>query len=82
MPLVQLAAHTKSNTLYVQLYGHKFKFFWCDGLLLICITVGYNVHSACSTIKYGCNDTKHTCIKTEQDMQLNLNPVNYAGNTF
>ena len=44
VPVVQLAAHAKSSTLYgrtvVQLYGRKTIFFRLDGLLLFCIVMG------------------------------------------
>ena len=36
VPVVQLAAHAKSSTLY----GRTTKFFWLDGLLLFCIVMG------------------------------------------
>ena len=36
VPVVQLAAHAKSSTLYTWLsYGHKSKFFWLDGLRVL-----------------------------------------------
>ena len=40
MPVVQLAAHAKSSTLYGRSYGRTFKFFRLDGLLLFCIIMG------------------------------------------
>ena len=44
VPVVQLAAHAKSSTLYgrtvVRLYGRTTKFFQFDGLLLFCIVMG------------------------------------------
>ena len=59
MPVVQLAAHAKSSTLYVHMvirsyshtvvrsYGCTSKFFRLDRLLLFCITMGlYSVSSA------------------------------------
>ena len=50
MPVVQLAAHARSSTLYVQLYGCKSKFFWLDGLLLFRIIIG--LHCACNKLHY------------------------------
>ena len=40
MPVVQLAAHAKSSTLYGRSYGRTSKFFRLDGLLLFCIIMG------------------------------------------
>ena len=40
VPIVQLAAHAKSSTLYGRLYGHMSKFFRFHGLLLFCIIMG------------------------------------------
>ena len=48
MPVVQLAVHAKSSTLYgrsygrtvVRSYGRISKFFLLDGLLLFCIIMG------------------------------------------
>ena len=37
VPVVQLAAHAKSSTLYGRSYGRTSKFFRLDGLLLFCI---------------------------------------------
>ena len=37
---MQLAAHTKSSTLYGRSYGRKSKFFRLDGLLLFRIIIG------------------------------------------
>ena len=39
-PVVQLAAHAKSSTLYDRSYGRTSKFFRLDGLLLFCIIMG------------------------------------------
>ena len=49
MPVVQLAAHAKSSTLYGWSYGRTSKFFRLDGLLLFCIIMG--LHSVSSAIK-------------------------------
>ena len=43
---IQLAAHAKGSTLYRRPYGHKFKFFRLDGLLLFCIIMGYAARAA------------------------------------
>ena len=40
VPVVQLAAHAKSSTLYGRSYGRTSKFFRLDGLLLFCIIMG------------------------------------------
>ena len=52
VPVVQLAAHAKSSTLYgrtvVRSYGRTTKFFRLDGLLLFCIVMG--LRSASSSI--------------------------------
>ena len=56
MPVVQLAVHAKSSTLYgrsygrtvVRSYGRISKFFLLDGLLLFCIIMG--LRSASSAI--------------------------------
>ena len=37
LPVVQLAAHAKSSTLYGRSYGRTSKYFRLDGLLLFCI---------------------------------------------
>ena len=50
MPVVQLAAHAKSSTLYGRSYGRTSKFFRLDGLLLFCIIMG--LRSASSAIEY------------------------------
>ena len=49
MPVVQLAAHAKSSTLYGWSYGRTSKFFQLDGLLLFYIIMG--LHSVSSAIK-------------------------------
>ena len=53
VPVVQLAAHAKSSTLYgrtvVRSYGRTTKFFRLDGLLLFCIVMG--LRSPSSAIK-------------------------------
>ena len=61
MPVVQLAAHAKSSTLYVHTvirsyshmvvrsYGCTSKFFRLDRLLLFCIIMG--LHSVSSAIR-------------------------------
>ena len=49
MPVVQLAAHAKSSTLYGWSYGGTSKFFRLDGLLLFYIIIG--LHSVSSAIK-------------------------------
>ena len=47
-----LNTHVKSSTLYGRPYGHKSKFFWLDGLLLLfCIIMG--LRSASSAITAG-----------------------------
>ena len=48
VPVVQLAVHAKSSTLYGRSYGRTSKFFLLDGLLLFCIIMG--LRSASSTI--------------------------------
>ena len=56
MPVVQLAAHAKSSTLYGRSYSRTVarsyrrtsKFFRLDGLLLFCMIMG--LHSASSPI--------------------------------
>ena len=48
VPVVQLATHAKSSTLYGRSYGRTFKFFRLDGLLLFCIITG--LRSASSAI--------------------------------
>ena len=53
MPVVQLAAHAKSSTLYVRSYGRTVvhpNFFRLDELLLFCIIIG--LHSASSTMNF------------------------------
>ena len=40
MPVVQLAAHAKSSTLYSRSYGRRSEFVRLDGLLLFCIIMG------------------------------------------
>ena len=40
VPVVQLAAHAKSSTLYGRSYGRTSKFFRLDGLLLFFIIMG------------------------------------------
>ena len=50
MPVVQLAAHAKSSTLYGWSYSRTSKFFRLDGLLLFCIIMGYTVSSAIKII--------------------------------
>ena len=47
-PVVQLAAHAKSSTLYGRSYGRTSRFFRLDGLLLFCIIMG--LRSASSAI--------------------------------
>ena len=46
VPVVQLAAHAKSSTLY----GRTTKFFRLDGLLLFCIVMGLRSASSAITI--------------------------------
>ena len=48
MPVVQLAVHAKSSTLYGRSYGRISNFFLLDGLLLFCIIMG--LRSASSAI--------------------------------
>ena len=40
MPVVRLAAHAKSSTLYSRSYGRRSEFVRLDGLLLFCIIMG------------------------------------------
>ena len=56
MPVVQLAAHAKSSTLYGWSYGRTSKFFRLDGLLLFCIIMGLrSVSSADNAVHYSAN---------------------------
>ena len=48
MPVVQLALHAKSSTLYGWSYSRTSKFFQLDGLLLFCVII--RPHSASSAI--------------------------------
>ena len=54
MPVVQLAAHAKSSTLFgrtvIRSYGRTTKFFCLDGLLLFRIVMG--LRSASSAIRF------------------------------
>ena len=47
VPVVQLAAHAISSTLY----GRTTKFFWLDGLLLLLFCIVMGLPSASSAIK-------------------------------
>ena len=46
VPVVQLATHAKSSTLYGRSYGRTSKFFWLDGLLLFRIIMGNAVRAS------------------------------------
>ena len=51
MPVVELAVHAESSTLYVRSYGRTSKFFRLDGLLLFCIIMGLrSTSSAISSV--------------------------------
>ena len=50
MPVVQLAAHAKSSTLYGRSYGRTSKVFRLDGLLLFCIIMGLRSASSAITV--------------------------------
>ena len=55
VPVVQLAVHAKSSTLYgraaVRLYGRTTKFFRLDGLLLLLFCIFMGLRSASSAIR-------------------------------
>ena len=58
VPVVQLAAHAKSSTLYsckvVQSHSRTTKFFGLDGLLLFLIVMGLRWSSAINNIVLSC----------------------------
>ena len=66
VPVVQLAAHVKSSTLYghtyVRSYGRTTKFFRLDGLLLFRIVKGLrSASSAIKNILEACRKSKSNC---------------------